>query len=220
MAQSVVPHGVVFDLDGTILESEKLARRCFLAACADVGFPDIDVRVYNRCVGTTSNRTAEIMREGFGPDFPFEKMSARWSEIYGEEISTNPVPVKDGIRDLLARLSDLNVPMAVATSSRRPTVETKLAMSDLAHYFEFYVCSGEADEGKPHPAPYLKALARLELAAADCWALEDSDNGVRSAVSAGLYVYQIPDEIEPSDEVRNFGHEILSSAIDLVRRLQ
>ncbi|NKB97025.1 MAG: HAD-IA family hydrolase [Pseudomonadales bacterium] len=220
MASSLVPRGVIFDLDGTILESEKLARHCFLAACADVGFPDIDVQVYNRCVGTTSARTAEIMRAGFGSEFPFDKMSTRWSEIYGEEISNNPVPVKEGIRDLLARFSDLHVPMAVATSSRRPTVETKLAMSGLSHYFEFYVCGGEADEGKPHPAPYLKALKQLELMAVDCWALEDSDNGVRSAVSAGLLVYQIPDEIEPSDEVRNFGHEILLSAMDLVKRLQ
>ena len=74
------------------------------------------------------------------------------------------------------------------------------------------VCAGEAAAGKPHPAPYIQATSALGLSAADCWAIEDSDNGVRSAYSAGMQVVQIPDELHPSEEVLAFGHTVLESA--------
>lgn len=214
------PAGVIFDLDGTILETEKLARRCFLEACADVGHADIDITVYDACVGTTHEATEQIMRAGFGPKFPFEKMSARWSEIYAMHITRRPVPRRPGIEMLLSRLHEMDIPMAIATSSRRPTVETKLDKARLALYFRFYICGGEAEVGKPHPAPYLKAVETLDLRAQDCWAIEDSDNGVRAAHAAGLEVFQIPDELAPSKQIRELGHEILPSALDLLDRLQ
>ena len=214
------PAGVVFDLDGTLLETEKLARQCFVQACSDVGYPDINIDIYNQCVGTTHEATEQIMRSGYGPAFPYEAMAERWSTIYRAEVETKPVPLRPGIADLLARLQELEIAMAVATSSRRDVVEPKLQHAEINHYFEFSVCGGEAEQGKPHPAPYLMAIDRLDLANTDCWAIEDSDNGVRSAHGAGLTVFQIPDELEPSQQIRALGHEILSSALDLVDRLK
>ena len=214
------PVGVVFDLDGTLLETEKLARRCFVQACADVGFADIDIRVYDRCVGTTHEATEQIMREGYGTTFPYDAMAERWSEIYRAEVETKPVPLRPGIAELLARLHELKIAMAVATSSRRNVVEPKLKHAEIDHYFQFSVCGGEAEYGKPHPAPYLLAVERLKLPISSCWAVEDSDNGVRSAHDAGLKVFQIPDELEPSKQIRALGHEILPSALDLVHRLK
>ena len=109
--------------------------------------------------------------------------------------------------------------MAVATSSRRTTVEKKLALAGIDHHFDFLVCGGETPRGKPHADPYLAAVAELDMQAHCCWAIEDSDNGVRSAVAAGLVVFQIPDEMAPSDEVYALGHEVLASATDLLPRL-
>jgi HAD superfamily hydrolase (TIGR01509 family) len=205
-------------MDGTLLDTEKLARLYFLQACADVGW-SIDVTVYDRCVGTTWEETERIMRTGFGADFPYQRMDARWSELYQAHVHHKPVDIKPGVGAVLQRLSDLSVPMAVATSSRRPTVEKKLALAGIQHHFDFLVCSGETPRGKPHADPYIAAVARLELQAHRCWAVEDSDNGVRSAVAAGLLVFQIPDEMAPSDEIYALGHEVLPSAKDLLPRL-
>lgn len=213
------PAAVVLDLDGTILESEKLARACFQQACLEVGIPDIDVSVYNRCVGTTHDATEAIMREGYGPEFPFDAVARRWADSYERQIVQAAIPRRPGIETLLERLRELQIPMAVATSSRRPTVETKLNKSGLADYFEFYVCGGETVKGKPDPAPYALAIERLQCPAGCCWALEDSDNGVRSAHAAGLTVFQIPDELVPSEAVRGLGHEILRSPLELLTRL-
>lgn len=213
------PSAVVLDLDGTILESEKLARACFQQACLDVGIAEVDLRVYNRCVGTTQETTETIMRKGYGPEFPFDVVLRRWSDIYQTQILQTAIPRRPGIEMLLERLRALQIPMAVVTSSRRTTVETKLNKSELAEYFEFTVCGGETAFGKPDPAPYAKAVERLQCPADRCWALEDSDPGVRSAHAAGLTVFQIPDELMPSEAVRGLGHEILGSPLELLARL-
>lgn len=220
MARVEQPTAVVFDMDGTLLDSERLARRCFVEACTDVGWHDVDLSVYNRCVGSTGDTTERILRSSFGPSFDFAAVRARWSARYDEALDAAPVPLLDGVAELLQQLRDMGVPMAVATSSRRPVVEKKLSGSDIAKYFEFLICGGETDQGKPHPHPYLSAVTQLEVSAGHCWAVEDSDNGVRSATAAGLKVFQIPDEIAPSEEVLALGHEVLPSARALLLRLQ
>ena len=213
------PGGVVFDLDGTLLETEKLARRCFERACEDIEW-SIDAAVYDRCIGATHEATEAIIRDACGDKFPYTALEERWSYHYHQVIANEPVDKKPGVVALLERLRELKIPVAVATSSFRSTVELKLAMAELDHYFEFLVCGGEAGPGKPHPGPYLRAVERLGLTAGYCWAVEDSDNGVRSAVGAGLTVFQIPDELTPAQDVRDFGHEILPSALEILPLLQ
>jgi beta-phosphoglucomutase-like phosphatase (HAD superfamily) len=73
-------------MDGTLLDTERLARACFLRACRDVGW-EVDVRIYDRCVGTTCLATKRIMLEGFGADFPHEAMSEHWSEHYHAHVN-------------------------------------------------------------------------------------------------------------------------------------
>jgi HAD superfamily hydrolase (TIGR01509 family) len=218
LRKSQQPAGVVFDMDGTLLDTERIARACFLQACADIGW-SVDITVYDRCVGATWVESERIMRTGFGAEFPYEAMDKRWSELYHAHVHHKPVDIKAGVLAVLQRLSDLSLPLAVATSSRRATVEKKLALAGIDHHFDFLVCGGETPRGKPHADPYLAAIAELDLQAHCCWAVEDSDNGVRSAVAAGLMVFQIPDEMAPSDEVCALGHEVLTSATDLLPRL-
>lgn len=205
-------------MDGTLLDTEALARRCFIQACADFDWP-LDISVYDRCVGTTWEETERIMRSSFGPKFDYEAVERRWSALYHEHVDHQPVAKKPGIELLLSRLAELEVPMAVATSSRRATVETKLRLAEIDHHFEFLICGGETSRGKPHADPYLAATKALGREPFHCWAIEDSDNGVRAAVAAGMVVYQIPDEMDPSEDVLEFGHEILPSALDLLSKL-
>ncbi len=217
---SFVPEGVIFDMDGTLLDSERLARACFLRAWQDLDLGEVDIEIYNRCIGCTGEESRRIMEAGFGPDFDYVAMEARWSYHYHACLDRQPVPVLPGVEDLLQHLRALGIPMAVATSSRRPTVEKKLAGAGIAGYFSYLVCGGEAARGKPFPHPYLRAAQQLALPAQRCWAVEDSENGVRSARAAGMVVFQIPNEIAPNQALVNLGHHILPSATDLLQRLK
>ena len=215
---SKLPQGVAFDLDGTLLDTERLAKAGFRQACEDFQLP-YQESLYNRCVGSTHDATERYLQEDFGVGFDYATFSQCWKSHYYAMIEAEPVPIKEGIVPLIERLQDRDIPMVVVTSSHRKTVEWKLGIHELNDRFEFLVCGDEVEIGKPDPWPYLHAMERLNLSPEVCWAIEDSGNGVRSASSAGMVVYQIPDLIPPSNVEREMGHEILSSALDLLPRL-
>lgn len=212
------PAAIVFDMDGTLLDSERIALRTFNEVCARFAF-EPNPEVYRRCIGTRGTETQAILRELYGPDFPLERFFAAWSEAYREHAIERAVPIKDGVAELLAACDARGIPMAVATSTRRSTALSKLAKTDLLARFRFVLCGDEVEHGKPHPQIYLHAAERLGTGPAVTWAVEDSDTGVRSAHAAGMVVFQIPDLHEPEAEVRAFGHRIVGSMHDVLRSL-
>lgn len=213
------PQGVVFDMDGLLLDSERVARECFVAACRDCDWdPDLDV--YDLCIGSTYAATEQILCSNFGPQFPWEAVRERWDALYHAHVLHQPLAVKSGAVELLELLGDHEVPMALATSTRRETTSTKLDNAKLSAHFEHLVCGGETTRGKPHPDPYLEAVQRLGLTPDVCWACEDSDNGVRAAVAAGLTVFQVPDLVAPADALKRLGHAIVASLDEVVAILR
>ena len=215
----VPPAGVVFDMDGLLLDSERLARDAFVQACEQSGW-EADMTAYMRCIGSTYAATRRILLEAYGANFPYTHIEGIWSDIYHERIHACPVPLKAGAMALLNYLRGAEIPMALATSTRRLTAEIKLEQAGLAAYFSHTVCGDETPHGKPHPDPYLAAAVGLQLAPDRCWALEDSENGVRAALAAGCLVIQVPDLVLPGAEMRALGHLIVSSLLDVLARLE
>jgi len=212
--QHEFPQGVLCDMDGLLLDSERLARDAFVRACADLDWP-ADLVAYHRCIGSTARQTEEILRQAYGPDFPYAAIDARWSSHYHARLAEGPVPVKPGAVELLEYLAARGVPVVLVTSTRRPVAQEKLTATGLLPFFEQLVCGGETTRGKPHPDPYLTAARALSLAPARCWAVEDSANGVRSAHGAGCTVFQVPDLVAPTTEIRELGHRIVTSLHDV-----
>lgn len=202
-------------MDGLLLDSERLAMEAFVRACADHGWR-AELDVYARCIGSTYETTERILRDHFGPDFPYADIDVSWSNHYHARLAQAPVPVKPGALDLLEHLSASGVPLALATSTRRSTAEAKLTGAGLLEYFQHRVCGGETARGKPHPDPYLAAAGGLGLDPARCLALEDSENGVRSAHAAGCLVIQVPDLVPPGPELEALGHLILTSLTEVL----
>lgn len=206
-------------MDGLLLDSERLARDAFVAACTAFGFvPDLEV--YHRCIGSTYEKTEAILRGHFGPEFPYPEIAGRWDELYHARLDEGPVPVKPGAVELLVHLEQSRIPAALVTSTRRSTAERKLEGVGLLGHFDHRVCGGETPRGKPAPDPYLEAARLLGVDATRCLALEDSANGVRSAHAAGCLVVQIPDLVAPTDDVRALEHLILDSlgeVLDMLR---
>jgi HAD superfamily hydrolase (TIGR01509 family) len=209
---------VIFDMDGLLLDSERIALATFVEACRNVGF-EADVSVYYKCIGGNAARTKEILTQGYGDSFPFDSVDRLWHAKYEEEAATHPFPVKAGALQLLRLLKERGVRTAVVTSTRHDSAQRKLSNAGLAQFFEFVVGGDEIVNCKPDPEIYLQACRRLGEAAARCIALEDSDNGVLSACAAGLTVIQVPDLLQPSERVRALGHRIMASLVDVTEFL-
>ena len=213
------PAAVLFDMDGLLLDSERLARDAFVQACEDLDLV-VDLAVYHRCIGSTYEKTEELLTAALGPDFSYQVLDQHWSRHYHARLAERPVPVKAGARELLEFLDLNRIPRAVVTSTRRGTAVEKLSRTELLGFFGHLVCGGETDLGKPNPDPYLAAAGHLEIAPSRCWALEDSANGVRAAHGAGCRVFQVPDLVEPPADLRDLGHDIVSSLEDVLRLLE
>ena len=208
--QPTVPAAIIFDMDGTLLDSERIALSTFNTVCAQFGLQP-NPEVYRRCIGTRAPETQRILMDLYGPTFPLEPFFAAWSDAYRIHAIESPVPIKDGVLELLDACSRLAIPIAVATSTRRQSALLKLSKTALLERFAFVLGGDEVTHGKPHPQIYLAAAQRLQIAPQRIWAIEDSDTGVRSAHGAGMTVFQIPDLHEPDAEVRALGHYIVTS---------
>jgi HAD superfamily hydrolase (TIGR01509 family) len=204
---------VIFDMDGLLLDTERIAKRTFIETCAahNIAFNEA---VYARCVGSNLSRTADILQSAY-PDFPRKLFMAYWNELYVQEAILKPVPIKEGVLDFLNFLKGNSIPCAIATSSPQKNATLKLEHSGLIDYFSALTFGDQVSISKPHPEIYLTAAQRLGVPPTKCLALEDSDNGVRAAVGANMLVYQIPDLLQPSEDVKSLGHRITASVANV-----
>ncbi len=203
-------HAVIFDMDGLLLDTERMARQAFFEACEHFGIgeqPDLFVQ----CVGTNQTLARQVLKQGLHGMVDHLDFDRFWNSRYVESISNGQVPVKDGAFALLEHLQLLRIPAGVATSTKYARAMQKLRDAGLLDKFKAIVGGDQVKNGKPQPDIYLKAAAALGVAPVNCLALEDSENGVRSAFSAGMTVVQIPDLVEPSPDLRALGHHILGS---------
>ena len=211
------PQAVVFDMDGLLLDTERIAMAMFEQACALHGVT-FDRALYERCIGTSMQGTREILERALGVEV-YDRVGHEWSRLYDARVGTQAVDVKDGARELLDLARGAGLPIALATSTATPLARTKLGLAGLDHYFAAIVGGDAVARGKPHPEPYLTAARTLGIEPRRCWAIEDSDNGVRAAHAAGLFVFQVPDLVQPAADVRGLGHRVVRSLRDVAREL-
>ncbi len=194
------PAAVVFDMDGLLFDTETLYREAILAAAAAAGH-ELSPALYLGTIGLTGPATRDYLAAHVGPAFDFETVWADASRRF-HRLAETRLRLKAGVPEILAALDGAAMPRAIATSSRRESVEHHLAMHGLKSRFPVIVAQGDYSRGKPAPEPYLVAAARLGVAPEHCLALEDSHNGVRSAHAAGMMTVMVPDLLEPTEEVR------------------
>lgn len=200
---------VIFDMDGLMLDTERLAQQAWQRAGAELGYALPD-ELYLQAVGRTAAATEALLRNGFGADFPFPAIYARKQEYYHAALE-NALPTKPGLFELLALLATLGVPKAVATSTARPLALRKLTTAGLLAHFTIIVCGDEIAHGKPAPDIFLAAAEKLAIAPAHCLVLEDSPAGIQAAHAAGMIPVHVPDLIAPSAETRRLAYTVLPS---------
>jgi HAD superfamily hydrolase (TIGR01509 family) len=182
---------VVFDLDGTLIDTESLCNEAGLEACAALGFL-VSPAFFESLAGVDDRTRARLIEKEVGTPVELQAFLAEWDRLCTQRFQQG-IPLKPGAVDLLRRLEAAGLPLALATSSRRGPAEEKLAAAGLRRYFRTVVTFEDVAAPKPAPDPYLLAAQRLGVPPARCLAFEDSETGARSAQAAGLVVVQVPD---------------------------
>lgn len=182
---------VIFDLDGTLVDSEPNyfeAGRQLLAAHGVTGFTWAD---HERYVGISTRETLADWRERYGLTAPLADLLAEKNHRY-LELARSSTRVYPQMREFVERLSDAGVPMAVASGSSRAAIEAILAGTGLDAHLKTLVSADEVDHGKPAPDVFLAAAALLGAEPADCVVLEDAAPGALAARAAGMRCVAIP----------------------------
>lgn len=201
---------VIFDMDGLMIDTERIAQRAWQIAGREGGF-EIDDETYILAVGRTREDTKKIFLDKYGASFPFDNLYERKQQIMYELIDTEGIPTKPGLFELYDLIDDLGIAKAVATSTARPTALKKLRIVNALDRFEVIVCGDEIKNGKPEPDIFLEAASRLDIAPEKCMVLEDSEAGVRAAHTAGMTPIMVPDMKQPSAEIADLAAHVLPS---------
>jgi HAD superfamily hydrolase (TIGR01509 family) len=188
------PEAIVFDLDGVLIEGEEVwdqVRQELVREGGGRWSPDAQAAMMGMSSPEWSRYMAEELGLPMGPAAISEETVARVIARYGREL-----PLVDGAVDLVERVAR-RWPLGLASSANRPVIDFVLDRSGLARCFRATVSSEEVARGKPEPDVYLEAAARLGVAPERCAAVEDSSNGLRAAVAAGMRVVAVPNRRFP-----------------------
>ncbi|MES2355184.1 MAG: HAD family phosphatase [Pseudomonadota bacterium] len=200
----------VFDMDGLMLDTERIALGVLEQVAVELGYPWRE-EIGLAMVGLSYRDSGPLIVQHLGPGYPPEPLWEAFGERYLAVLDSEPIPIKPGLLELLDWLEEQGLPKAVATSTRSERAHFKLEMAGILHRFQVVVCGDHVTRGKPAPDIYLAAAKGLGIAPAQCIALEDSNPGVCAALAAGMNVIMVPDLIAASPEVIAFGHTICES---------
>lgn len=209
----------IFDMDGLLLDTERVCKGIFEEACASLSVPFLE-DVYLDIIGRNAQGIEQVIRAGYGSDLDYPTLHNAWKVRYNAVVKHQAIPVKHGVIELLTWLKNNNIPTAVATSTQQDVAKIKLSLAGLDHYFDNLTTGCEVKNGKPDPEIYLLAANRLNISPQQCLAFEDSNNGVLSAVSANMQTFQIPDLVQPSAEILTLGHTVSHSLSDVLATLK
>ena len=210
---------VVFDMDGVIFDSEKEVLLSWLEIAEKHGIKNFR-EPYLRCIGTTRARTEQILREAYGDDFPYDAYRAEQSAMFHQKNDGGRLPVKPGVRELLAFLKSEGKKIGLASSTRRETVLAELRDAGLLELFDTVVTGEAVQNSKPAPDIFLFACEALGVSTSRTFAIEDSYNGIKSANAGGLRPIMVPDLLPANEEMQELSETILSSLFDVIEYLK
>lgn len=205
---------VIFDMDGLMLDTERLFIKAWDWAGEQLGVGPFGY-LGMKTLGMTVEADRAIINETFGGRITLEQVSELKHEYFRRTFDEQGVPVKPGLFELLKWLKEQEIRTSVATSTPAKTALPELEEAGILPYFDEAICGDMVKNGKPAPDIFLMAAEKLGVAPENCMVLEDSPNGIRAAFAAKMTPVMVPDLVKPDDEMREKAAYIVESLFDV-----
>jgi HAD superfamily hydrolase (TIGR01509 family) len=205
----------IFDMDGLLIDSERAISEAWIAGARELGFK-LEMADFVRVIGTAAQQSTAMLIEIMGSEQAMRATAAKAHSLLPQAGGAPVFPLKTGARPLLDALRAAGIPCAVASSSSVAEIRHRLGHVEVLDYFRSIAGGDEVTHGKPDPALYLLAAARLGVAPEDCIAFEDSENGARAAQAAGVRVVIVPDLKHPPQDVAARAHGVIGSLAEAI----
>ncbi len=189
---------VLLDMDGTLLDTEKVYFESLVAALRSRGYTDDVIPLCHAMVGLPGPECEAMLLDRYGETFPIDSINRAFA-ANRDELFRSGLPLKHGAVTLLDALAAAECPMAIVTSSTRHGAETHLTLAGIRSRFDTILTRDDVTRSKPSPDLYLLAAERLGVRPQTCVAVEDSNHGVTAAHAAGAITIMVPDVVPPTE---------------------
>ena len=206
----------VFDMDGLLIDSEKIYLLSALKCSETYGY-GIDEELVKSTMGNNLVETKRKFLARMGEDFPFEEFLERMEVIHKDYLDNHPMEKKKGVDEILDYLDKKGIEKVIATSTFRETADRFLKSVSLNGRFDRIVYGDDLSESKPKPQIYLKAIEPFPYDKEEILAFEDSANGILSAHAAGLKVVHIPDIAYIPEEIKEKSFIVLKDLLEAIK---
>ena len=206
--------GVCFDMDGVLLDTERL---CFPMMQQAIGLQgqELSYDRWKTLLGVNLMHTRASLHTWFGDAVDADRFFQDWIDVTFRYVHTHGVPKKEGADDVLRTLRSRGIQLALCTSNTASVVQEYLRLSGWTDTFDQIVTGDLVHCGKPAPDIYLLGAERLGLESMQCAAVEDSVNGVKAAKAAGMLSIMIPDILPYTDAIAPFVDKKLDTLLEL-----
>jgi HAD superfamily hydrolase (TIGR01509 family) len=192
---------VLLDMDGTLLDTERVYFDSLVAALHAHGYTDDVTALCHAMVGLPGPECEAMLHARYGDDFPLAAINKSFVAKRDEMFAAG-LTLMTGAVELLDALRAAEYPMAIVTSSSRRTADAHLRLAGIHDRFDAILTRDDVVRGKPSPDLYLLAASRFGVTPETCVAVEDSNHGVASALAAGAITIMVPDMVPPTDASR------------------
>lgn len=210
---------LLFDMDGLILDSERVVQRSWNSVGQELGYGNIGEHICHTLGMNVTGRT-KYFKETFGEDFPNEEFCRMASEKFFEIAETEGIALKPGAKELILYAKQMGYRIVLVTSSRRGYAAKMLKDNGLYKYFDRFVFGDMVTHAKPDPEIYRTAYEMLRIPPEYCVAFEDAPAGVESAAAAGIDVVMVPDIVQPDEETKMRAWKVLDSLEGVIKLLR
>lgn len=214
-------HALIFDMDGLIIDSERIVKRAWKLTGPVIGYEGIEEHIYP-LLGANVKKREAYFKAQFGEEFPMEEFANINRNFFYDIVEKEGLPLKPGVVELMEEAKKRGLRIGLATSSRREYAVDVLNKVGIWKYFDGAVFGDQVTKAKPDPEIYLLACGKVGVDPANALAFEDAPAGVRAASAAGMRVIMVPDLVQPDEEIQKLYYkkvETLHEALPLLDEL-